>query len=747
MVCTNILAYAKPAVSNLATPVSYYINHVSQLHELANNLLKYKKASIIGTSGIGKTQLVRMYAYESKEQYDVIWFIDCNLNLNQEFLKLAKAINEAAGKQLIPENLSKIKEEVMDYLVSKNDWLLVLDNNKTKSNLKELVDWENNGHVVFCSQNSKDLPYIITLKHVSSEDAVVLAKSILRESSTRDINFLVDEFKGYPVLIVQGAQILNNIKGLSFAKYKKMIHEVDNKIKLNIELSMQELPASSNDLLKKIALINNQRFSKEFLKMIANNKDTLDDDIYQLSRLALIANVNTADIGEDNLLFEMHDVIVDTIQAINTKEENKKSLEEIIVNTLEKSFPRGVAERQIFRTQPTVIENLQIILKNAEKFNIDIYKNLELRLELFGISLDSGDYNNCTVYIEWLETKDRNKEFNIHNMNDHDTSYYAWYLSTIGFYNMVALSNPINAIKYYMRAKAIASHINNYEDMKFNVTYQIFRAQLELGEIESATKTLEDASQIYEVGLKNNSINPSERCYFYFGGTRLFLAQGKYQEALEQINHAIEFLKQSGIKETSMFLQQSYQMKIEILNYLGRYQESYALAEWLSDALATFTNSDHEIFANIHTKMAVAEYGQGKYKAGLDDANKAALMFIKVRNIDPEKIQFSKDIQLAKALTVKADCLSALGVVEESLEIYEKAESIYNNVYIGHLDSSINLRHILFEGARTACKKPSEVNTFWFKHFYNNLRSIFGISIPEIKTIEEICSPDIYKTH
>ena len=114
---TNILAYAKPTVSNLATPVSYYINHVSQLHELENNLLKYKKASIIGTSGIGKTQLVRMYAYENKDKYDIIWFIDCNLNIDQEFLKLAKAINEAAGKQIIPENLLKVKVEVMDYFL------------------------------------------------------------------------------------------------------------------------------------------------------------------------------------------------------------------------------------------------------------------------------------------------------------------------------------------------------------------------------------------------------------------------------------------------------------------------------------------------------------------------------------------------------------------------------------------------------------------------------------------------------
>jgi tetratricopeptide (TPR) repeat protein len=145
--------------------------------------------------------------------------------------------------------------------------------------------------------------------------------------------------------------------------------------------------------------------------------------------------------------------------------------------------------------------------------------------------------------------------------------------------------------------------------------------------------------------------------------------------------------------------------------------------------------------------MAVSQYCQAKYQAALENANKAVLIFIKVRNIDPEKIQFSKDIQLAKALMAKADCLSALGVTEESLETYEKAEAIHNNVYAGHLVSSISLRHILFEGTRTACKQSSELNKFWFKHFYNNLKSIYGINISEIKVIEETCNPEVYKSY
>ncbi|CAF2232814.1 unnamed protein product [Rotaria magnacalcarata] len=501
------------SVSNLVTPVSYFINHVVPLDNLKNNLEKYKQTSIVGTSGIGKTQLTRMYAYENKDKYSLIWFIDCNFNLKQEFLKLAKTINQLSKKQLVSEDLAIIEEEVINYLSTLDNWLLVFDNNKTKGNLilQKFIKLKHNGHVIFCSQDSQGLPYVVKVKEFTKKDAAVLAGYILKDNSVQDVNFLIEEFKGYPVLIVQGAQILNNVKGLSNVKYKKMIKETDNKIKLNIELCMKELSTSAKALLQKIALINNQRFSKNMLRMITNNKENFDDDIYQLSRFLLISNI---DSNKDDPVFEMHDVIAETLQGMNTKIKNQQYLEEMISNILEKSFPKGVAERQIFRTASTIIENLQIILRNAEKYKINLSKILEVKIELLGISVDVGDYNSSQKLIEWFEEKNRNKEFNLDQMNNHEKVLYVWYLSTTGFYNMVALSNPIKAIEYYIKAKEIAVSIDGYEDMKFNVTYQIFRAQLELGQIKFAQNTLEEAYKIYEIGIKNNTINSSEMRYF-----------------------------------------------------------------------------------------------------------------------------------------------------------------------------------------------------------------------------------------
>lgn len=745
----NNVIYAKPVVSNLAIPVSYFVDHVLYLKELTSNLEKYRKTSVVAISGVGKTQLARMYAHENQQKYNIIWFIDCNLNIDQELLKLAKAINSYEKTQVITEDIKQVRKALIDYLSTKDKWLLVLDNNKTKNNekIREFVEWENNGHIIFCSQDSKGLPHIITLKPIKLHDSKELARFMLIEPTPENIDFLAQEFKGYPVLIVQGAQILNNTKGLSNDRYKKMIQEENNnKIKLNVELSMKELPSSANELLRKISLINNQSFSKSLLSMMTSSKDTLDEDIYQLSRFALISDYNNGNVDKNNALYEMHDVIAETIQEINGREQNKKYIEEIISDVLEKSFPKGLAKRHIVRTSPTINESLQILLKNAEKFNINIYKILELRLELFGTSVNSGHYEISKVMIKWFEEKETNKEFQLKQMNNHEKYVYAYFHNAIGYYNLIALSDPVNAHKHFTRAKEIISIIHGYENLKFNISYQLFNVLLSLGQIKDADEAMNTLFKIHEEGIKNNTIDKVDIAYLYGGTAKLLLAQGKYEEALKEVDKCIEVLKENNFKAKDKFLGSVYQIKVEILNHLGRYDEAYTLAEWCYNEYISNYPSNHEIFANLNTQIAVAQYGQKKFEAALVNANKAISILIKVRNIDSEKIQFTKDIQLAKALMVKADCLSVLGFIDEALSIYEKAEAIHNNIYIGHLGSSISLKHILFEATKTACKEQSELNKFRYEHFYGNLRSIFGINIPEVKEIEDNHICKIYDT-
>lgn len=264
----NLFAQAK--VNNVVAPVSYFINHVQPLNQIKTNLEKYRQTSIIGVSGMGKTQLARMYAYGNKDSYNLIWFIDCNLNINDELLKLAKAINKTEEKTVIAEEAANVKKELMEYLGQSDKWLLVFDNLKVGENKKvqDFINWEHNGNIIFCSQDSDMMPYIVKAVPFEKPETIKLANNILLDKDNNLVEFLVQEFKGYPVLIVQGAQILNNVPGLDKEKYKHQIQKSNDKISFNLSLVSKQLKPSTMQLLNKIALLNNQSFLRIYLELL-----------------------------------------------------------------------------------------------------------------------------------------------------------------------------------------------------------------------------------------------------------------------------------------------------------------------------------------------------------------------------------------------------------------------------------------------------------------------------------------------
>ncbi|MCC8416466.1 MAG: hypothetical protein LN575_03790 [Rickettsia endosymbiont of Gnoriste bilineata] len=249
----------------------------------------------------------------------------------------------------------------MNYLSNQDKWLLIFDNLKVGKNKKvqEFVDWENNGHVIFCSQDSEILPNIVQMTAFAKSDVSILANNILENNDPKVVEFLSEEFAGYPIMIVQGVQLLNNVKGLDKAGYKEKIQQSTDRIQLNIMLIINESKPNARKLLNKIALINNQGFSKELLSFITDDQSTLNDDLYQLSKFALISNI---DHNDTNPIFEMHDVVAQKITEINGNQNNKIYLEDIITQLMS-CIPKSIIKSQIFRKSKTIYENLEILAR------------------------------------------------------------------------------------------------------------------------------------------------------------------------------------------------------------------------------------------------------------------------------------------------------------------------------------------------------------------------------------------------
>ncbi len=729
----NSLAQQQMAnqIFNFVVPVTYFVDHVKQLALLTNNLIKYRQTSIVGTSGMGKTQLARMYCYENQNNYQLIWFIDCNLDINQELLKLAKVINSTAKSNLISEDIRLVRKELMNYLSNQDKWLLIFDNLKVGQNKKvqEFVEWENNGHVIFCSQDSEILPNIVQMTAFTKSDVSILANNILESNDPKVVEFLSKEFAGYPIMIVQGAQLLNNVKGLDKAGYKKKIQQSTDRIQLNIMLTINELKPSARNLLNKIALINNQGFSKDLLSFITDDQSTLNDDIYQLSKISLISNI---DSHEANPIFEMHDVIAQKIAEINGSINNKAYLEDIVTKLMN-YVPKSIIKAQIFRKAKTMHENFEILARNAEKYNVNIYKIMQLNRQLISAYLLSYDHHNTERLVNWFNKNDQQGtgKFKLWLMSNDEKYTYASYIRAIGVYYRIC-SNYRTAIHYCTRTKEILDNVEGYESFKWIVLFTLATSNIALGQVQEAEKNITIIEQFFNKGL----MDESDIFYIHDAKALLFFVQGKYTESLEQVNKSIETTIKNGTSPDDPWFINSYNAKIEILNYLKKHQEAYAIAKQVYDMCKSFKKEDDEVFGYTFIAMAKSELGLGKLDQASEHINQAISIFLADERRNPKDADYSEDPYLAASYVVQGDILFAQDNVKVAIEYYNKAYSIYHYLYRDNRKNVAQVSDLYSQGAKASCKAK---NLHSYKFFGKPQIKEFGINHPNTLSMFEYC--------
>ena len=94
---------------------------------------------------------------------------------------------------------------------------------------------------------------------------------------------------------------------------------------------------------------------------------------------------------------------------------------------------RGEMSRYGFITSDATIKsNLEVLLDNAEKYNVDVYVVLELRKNLAGYYMSLLDYYNMEKMKNWLEDKKIAESLDSRKMTNPQKISYSWYLNDIG---------------------------------------------------------------------------------------------------------------------------------------------------------------------------------------------------------------------------------------------------------------------------------------------------------------------------
>jgi hypothetical protein len=119
--------------NKVVTPVEFFVDRTDEIKEISQNLQLHKIVSLVGVTSIGKTEILRKYAIKNQDKYELIWFFDLSCDLNEQFVSLAKKINQTlllTSKEKISQDANLAQEDTINFLTGRKNWLLVFDNLK-----------------------------------------------------------------------------------------------------------------------------------------------------------------------------------------------------------------------------------------------------------------------------------------------------------------------------------------------------------------------------------------------------------------------------------------------------------------------------------------------------------------------------------------------------------------------------------------------------------------------------------------
>ena len=152
-------------IDTLLTRNAYFTGRDAVLRQLREELRSRGTAIVLqtptiqGIGGVGKTQVALEYAHRFKEDYDVVWWLNCEppQYVDASLVDLGKQLREVF-KASVPEEggADAVTRQVLQYLSERaaERWLLIYDNAEDIAAIQRLLP-SGGGHILITSRNER----------------------------------------------------------------------------------------------------------------------------------------------------------------------------------------------------------------------------------------------------------------------------------------------------------------------------------------------------------------------------------------------------------------------------------------------------------------------------------------------------------------------------------------------------------------------------------------------------------------
>ena len=175
--------------------------------------------AIVGIGGIGKTEVVKEYAYRHLREYDCIWWV----NAETDKTILTSYRNFASRKNLINEDTKEdevIINAVRNWMQYHDNWLFIFDNAADEKSLLPFlppqINWRQ--HILITSRNKNFLRFYTNINIFTESEACEFIKKLTGKTADSHLKELAKKM-GYLPLALDQAGAYMNIYKMSYESY------------------------------------------------------------------------------------------------------------------------------------------------------------------------------------------------------------------------------------------------------------------------------------------------------------------------------------------------------------------------------------------------------------------------------------------------------------------------------------------------------------------------------------------------
>jgi tetratricopeptide (TPR) repeat protein len=673
-------------ISNLPDRNPFFTGREEVLAKIYDALFQEGRAALIGLGGVGKTETALEYAYRHLAEYGyILWVTADSRDAIASGYAVIAGLLMLQGSNAQDQTLAV--KAVKNWLISHQDWLLILDNADELSMVRAFLPSGKKGHVLLTTQAQAvgAIARRVEIQEMGIEEGALL---LLRRAGALDRATEADrasgraihlQLGGLPLALDQaGAYIEETGCGLSgyLDRYQNYASELlrhrgvlafdyPDSVATTWDLSFQKVEQANpaaGELLKVCAFLYPDGIPEELfsiggselgsaLEGLASDSYSFDCAVGGLLKYSLIYRDPNAGT------LEIHRLVQFALKQ-GMDEAAQRLWAERVVRAVYHAFPK--VEFSTWSLCERLINQAHICAELINKFDL-VFAGAAHLLNQTGFYLyKRGRY----IEVEYL----LRQALKIYEALADPTPDFANTLNNLArFYR--AKSRYIEAEPLFQRALAMREHILGLQhpDVARSLydLARLYRDQERYGEAEAAAK------RALEIRERELGPNHSDVAASLNDLARLYRAQGRYGEAESPAKRALE-IREWTLDSDHPDVGASLTNLAGLYRAQGRYDEAEPLLKRALNIRKGVLGPDHPEVAKSLYGLARLYRAQGRY----EEAEAPAKLALEIR----ERVLESDHPDVAKSLYGLARLYCDEGRASEAEPLYQRALAIWEKI-------------------------------------------------------------------